>query len=107
MHVKVKDTVLVLQGKDRGSRGKVLSIDRSKNRVLVEGVNKIKKHVRANPKQGVKGGILEREAPVQASNLMVVCPRCSTPTRVGFAVLADGGKARQCKRDGCGQQFDA
>jgi large subunit ribosomal protein L24 len=107
MHVKAKDTVLVLSGKDRGRRGTVLSVDRVKDRALVEGVNVQKKHVRADPRKGVKGGILEREAPLPVSNLMVVCPRCGNPTRVGHEILSSGKKARRCSREGCRQQMDA
>ncbi len=107
MNVKVKDTVLVITGKDKGRRGAVLSIDRVKNRAIVEGVNMMKKHVKANPRQGVKGGVLEREAPLSVSNLMLICPRCGSPTRVGQELLNDGGKARKCKRADCGQQLDS
>jgi large subunit ribosomal protein L24 len=81
MHVKVKDTVLVVTGKDKGKRGQVLSVDHEKQRALVERVNVVKKHSRANPRKGVQGGILEQEAPVHVSNLMLVCPQCSKPTR--------------------------
>ena len=106
MKVKVKDTVVVITGKDKGRRGAVLSIDRAKNRAIIEGVNMMKKHVRANPRQGVKGGILEREASVHVSNLMVVCSRCGVPTRIARETLADGRRARRCKRADCGQQLD-
>ena len=107
MHVKAKDTVLVISGKDRGQRGTVLDVSPEKQRVLVEGVNVQKKHVRADPRKGTKGGILEREAPIHVSNLMLVCPRCGNPTRVGSASLADGKKSRRCVRKDCGQQIDA
>jgi len=107
MAVKVKDEVVVLTGKDRGARGTVLSVDRKKQRAIVEGVNTVKKHARADPRKGVKGGIVSREAPVHVSNLMVVCPRCGEPTRVGHSVLGSGRKARTCKREGCGQQIDS
>jgi large subunit ribosomal protein L24 len=107
MHVRSKDMVLVLSGKDRGRRGSVLSVDPGSSRALVEGVNIQKKHVRADPRKGIKGGILEREAPVHVSNLMVVCPRCGNPTRVGHETLASGKKARRCSRKDCGQQMDA
>ena len=107
MSVRVKDTVVVLSGKDRGRRGAVLSVDVKKSRALVEGVNNQKKHVRADPRKGVKGGILVREASVHVSNLMVVCPRCGSPTRVGHETLANGKKARRCSRKDCGQQMDA
>ena len=107
MNVKSKDTVLVLSGKDRGRRGTVLSVDREKNRVLVEGVNTQKKHVRADPRKGIKGGILEREAPVHVSNLMVVCPNCGNPTRIGHETLKNGKKARRCSRPDCRKQLDS
>lgn len=104
MHVKMKDTVVVLTGKDRGARGTVLSVDRGKQRALVERVNMHKKHVRANPRQGVQGGILEREAPIHVSNLMIVCPQCNEPTRVGRRELSNGRRVRTCKR--CDAQLD-
>ena len=107
MSIKAKDTVIVLTGKDRGARGTVLSVDPQKQRALVEGVNVQKKHVRADPRKGVKGGILEREAPLHTSNLMLVCPRCGNPTRVGHEVLESGKKSRRCSRKDCGQQMDA
>ena len=107
MSIKTKDTVVVVTGKDRGRRGTVLSVDPGKSRVLVEGVNIQKKHVRADPRKGVKGGILEREAPLHTSNLMVVCAVCGSPTRVGHETLANGKKARRCSRKDCGQQMDA
>jgi large subunit ribosomal protein L24 len=107
MSIKTKDTVVVVTGKDRGSRGTVLSVDPGKSRALVEGVNIQKKHVRADPRKGVKGGILEREAPLHMSNLMVVCRVCGNPTRVGHETLANGKKARRCSRKGCGKQLDA
>jgi large subunit ribosomal protein L24 len=81
MHVKVKDTVVVLSGKDKGKRGQVLSVDSEKSRVLVERVHVVKKHSRANPRKGVQGGILEKESPIHSSNVMLVCPQCSAPTR--------------------------
>jgi len=98
MHVRSKDTVLVLTGKSRGLRGRVLSVDPAADRALVEGANMAKKHARANPRKGVKGGVLEREAPVHVSNLMVICPHCDKPTRVGHERLENGRKVRRCKR---------
>lgn len=98
MHVKSKDTVLVLSGKSRGTRGRVLSVLPAAERALVEGANVVKKHSRANPRKGVQGGVLKRESPIHVSNLMVVCPQCNAPTRVGYERLADGRKLRQCKR---------
>jgi large subunit ribosomal protein L24 len=107
MHVKVKDTVLVLSGKSAGKRGKVLSVEVDKERAIVEGVNIVKRHSRGNPRKGVKGGILEREAPIHVSNLMLVCPRCGLPTRARKQVSAEGARRRTCRRDGCAAQIDS
>ena len=104
MKVKAKDTVVVLSGKDAGRQGTVLSVDRAAERVVVEGINMMKKHVRADPRKGTQGGVLEREAPVHVSNLMVVCPRCNEPTRVGRERAGNGRLARKCKR--CDGQID-
>ena len=105
-HVRAKDTVLVLTGKSRGKRGTVLSIDRDKDRALVEGVNMMKKHVRANPRQGVQGGIMQREAPIRLANLMLVCPQCGEPTRPRAEILSDGRKIRRCRLADCQAQID-
>jgi large subunit ribosomal protein L24 len=104
VHVKKNDQVLVRVGKDQGVRGKVLRVLPAGNRAVVERVNMIKKHTRPNPQKGVQGGILEREAPIQLSNLMVICPECDRPTRLGSKRFDDGKAARVCKR--CGATFD-
>ena len=106
MHVKAKDEVVLLKGKDQGKRGAVLSVDRAAARALVEGLNMVKKHSRADPRKGVQGGIVEREASIHVSNLMVVCPACGEPTRVGHRREDGGRKARTCKRAACGQPID-
>jgi large subunit ribosomal protein L24 len=103
MHVRKGDTVVVLTGKDRGKRGKVLRVLPKENRVVVEGVNKQKKHQRPSPKV-LQGGIITREGPIHASNVMVYCMKCHRPTRVGRVRLADGTRARVCKA--CGEQLD-
>ena len=95
--VRRKDTVLVIAGKDSGKKGKVLRIITKKSAALVEGVNFIRRHTRPNPQKNVKGGIVEREAPVHVSNLMVVCPECSKAVRVGHRRLEDGRKVRICR----------
>ncbi len=104
VHIKRNDIVRVISGKDRGKTGKVLRVFPREERAVVEGLNKIMKHVRANPQQGIAGGILEREAPIHVSNLMVVCPSCNQPTRVGYAYLSDGSKVRVCKK--CNANID-
>jgi len=96
-HIRKNDTVLVTSGKDRGKQGKVLRVNASKGTAIVERVNFTKKHTRANPQKNVKGGILEREAPIRLSNLQLICPSCGERTRVGSHVSADG-VARVCKK---------
>jgi large subunit ribosomal protein L24 len=104
MHVRTKDTVLVLSGKDKGKRGEIRSVNRDDGRIVVAGVNIVRKHAKPNPKKGHQGGILEQEAPIQASNVMLVCPKCSDPTRSKASRTQDGRSARACRR--CGAQMD-
>jgi large subunit ribosomal protein L24 len=96
--VRKNDNVLVISGRDRGKRGRVLQVLPEKNRVIVEGVNVIKRHTRPNPQRQIKGGIVEREASLHASNVQLVCPECGAPTRVGRQVLGDGRKVRICRK---------
>jgi large subunit ribosomal protein L24 len=96
--LKKNDTVLVKSGRDRGKRGRVLSVVRAKNRLVVEGVNFIKRHTKPNPQKGVKGGIVEREAPLAASNVQLVCPECGAATRLGRRRLDDGRSVRICRK---------
>jgi large subunit ribosomal protein L24 len=97
--VKKNDTVQVLAGRDRGKRGKVTRVITKDERVVVEGVNIRKRHTKAQ-RPGEQAGIVEFPAPLAASNVNVVCPKCDRPTRVGFRVLEDGKKVRVCRRDG-------
>jgi large subunit ribosomal protein L24 len=96
--IRRNDNVLVIAGKDRGKRGRVLKVIPGKNRLIVEGVNMIKRHTRANPGKNVQGGIVEREASLAASNVQLVCPECGAQTRVGRKVLGDGRKVRICRK---------
>ena len=96
--VRKNDNVVVVTGKDRGKRGRVLKVLPDRNRLVVEGVNFIKRHTRPNPRQNVKGGIVEREAALEASNVQIVCPECGVPTRVGRQLLGDGRKVRVCRK---------
>ena len=98
MNLRKNDTVQVIAGRDAGKQGKVVKILREKNRVIVQGVGFIKKHTRPNPQRNVKGGIAEREAPIHASNVMIVCGECNKRTRIGHKVMGDGKKARICRR---------
>ena len=91
--VKKNDNVLVIAGRDRGKRGRVLRVLPVTNGVVVEGVNIMKKHTKPNPQRNVKGGIVERETTMNASKVQLVCPQCGEPTRVGHQLLEDGRKA--------------
>ncbi len=92
------DKVMVISGKDAGKVGKVLKILRKKDRVLVEKVNMVKRHMRPNPYRQQPGGIVEKEMPIHVSNLMVVCSACAKPSRVGYRYTEDGKKVRFCKK---------
>lgn len=96
--VRKNDSVVVVSGKDRGKRGRVLKVLPDRNRVVIEGVNFVKRHTRPNPRANVKGGIVEREASVHASNVQIVCPECGAATRVGRELLGDGRKVRVCRK---------
>ena len=103
--VRKNDNVLVTTGKDRGKRGRVLKVLPTTNRVVVEGVNMIKRHTKPRPaprksgsQQVIPGGVIEREAPLHASNVQVVCPECGKATRIGRRILGDGRKVRICRK---------
>jgi len=96
--VRKNDNVIVITGRDRGKRGRVLRVLPDKTRVIIEGVNFIKRHTKANPQKNVKGGIVEREASVHASNVQIVCPECGKPTRAGARRLDDGTRVRVCRK---------
>jgi large subunit ribosomal protein L24 len=102
VHVKKGDTVAVITGKNLGKRGKVLQVFPATSRVLVEGVNIVKRHTR--PTQALpQGGIVEKEAPIDSSNVMLVCSKCSQPTRVAKKMI-DQKYYRACKK--CGEIID-
>jgi len=96
--IKTKDKVVVLTGKDKGKTGEVLKVFPAENRVVVQGVNVVKKHTR--PSARSQGGIVEMEAPIDVSNVAHLDPKDNKPTRVGFKVLEDGRKVRVAKRSG-------
>ena len=100
IRVRKNDLVEVVAGKDKGKRGKVLQVLREKNRVIVQGVNFIKRHTKPNPQRNIKGGIAEREAPMHVSNVMIVSPDDDKRTRMGSKLLPDGSKARIGRRSG-------
>jgi large subunit ribosomal protein L24 len=103
MKIRRNDTVLVITGKDKGKKGKVRLAYPKKERILVEGVNFIKRHIRATG-QVRQAGIIEREAPIQVSNVMLLCNKCNHPTRIGFHTLEDGRRVRICRS--CGEVID-
>jgi large subunit ribosomal protein L24 len=118
LKVRKDDTVQVIKGKDSGKRGRVIEVQPSANKVLVENLNMIKRHQRPRPLQNsnrmggpsiIPGGIVERPAPLNASNVMVVCPTCKRPTRVGTVIKTVKDKQiriRVCKHADCGQEID-
>jgi large subunit ribosomal protein L24 len=96
--IRRNDTVAVTAGKDRGKKGRVIKVVTEKNRLVVEGVNLIKRHTRPNPAKNIKGGVISREASLHASNVQLVCPECGATTRIGHKVLDDGRKVRICRK---------
>ncbi len=98
--IKKNDQVLVIAGRDRGAKGRVLRMLPAKGMAIVERVNLVKRHTRANPQRGVQGGILEKEAPIQLSNLMLIDPTSGEATRVGRRRLEDGSAVRVAKKSG-------
>ena len=100
VHVRKGDTVLVTTGKDRGKKGKVISVEPEKSRVIIDGINIVKRHTRPTQKLP-QGGIFEKPAPVHSSNVMLYCTKCNTPTRISKKILGDGKKVRVCKN--CGE----
>ena len=98
--VRRNDTVSINTGKDRGKRGRVLKVLPAKNRLIVEGVNLIKRHTRPNPQRNIKGGIVEREAAIHVSNVALLDPKSDKPTKVGFKFLEDGRKVRFARASG-------
>ncbi|HEX4998243.1 MAG TPA: 50S ribosomal protein L24 [Terriglobia bacterium] len=101
--IRKNDEVYVLRGKDRGKTGRVLIVMPRDGKIVVEGVQMIKRHTRQNPQKNIKGGIVEKEAPIQLSNVALVCKSCGKHTRSGALVLADGRRARACKK--CGAEI--
>lgn len=103
MHVRSNDTVVVISGKDKGKKGKVISASPKTGKVIVEGVAMATKHQKPR-QQGAPGGIIHKEAAIDASNVMLVCGKCGEATRSAHKVLEDGSKVRVCKQ--CGTAFE-
>ncbi|MBK5092239.1 MAG: 50S ribosomal protein L24 [Actinobacteria bacterium] len=102
LHIRKGDTVQVLSGKDRGKRGKVLKVDLENRRIVVEGINRAKKHMRPS-QSNPQGGVIDWELPVDVSNLMLVCPGCETPARVTRKRTDEKSFVKVCKR--CNREF--
>lgn len=103
VHVKKNDVVMVISGKDTGTKGRVLSVDPKTGRILVEGVNMQTKHKKAKSAKQ-QGGRITQEGRVHASNVLIFCDKCDNPTRIGKKILESGDKARCCKK--CGEVID-
>ena len=98
--LKKNDKVIILSGKEKGKIGAVLKVDREAERVIVEKINVVKRHTKPSA-ASAQGGIVEKEAPIHISNLMIICNKCAEPTRIGKRILDDGSKVRVCKK--CGE----
>jgi len=103
LRIKKGDTVLILSGKDKDKKGRILVVMPKKEKVIVEGVNIIKKHQKPSRKYP-QGGIIEKEHPIHISKVLLICPKCDKPTRIGARFLEDGRKVRICKK--CGEVID-
>ena len=103
MQIRRNDSVIVISGKERGKTGKVLRVHREKNSVIIERVNLVKRHTKPRGPQQ-PGGIVEKEAAIDASNVMILCDKCNAPVRVGRKMLSDGKKIRICRR--CKEALD-
>lgn len=103
LHVKTGDNVMIMSGKDKGKKGKVLEVSPKEAKIIVEGLNMVTKHVKPK-KMGQQGGIIKAEGALYACKVMPVCPKCGKATRVGH-VIKDDKKLRVCKHANCGEQF--
>ncbi len=103
MNIRRDDNVLVTAGRERGKTGKVRQVLVDDSRVVVEGVNIVKRHMKPRSATARQAGIIEKEAPLHVSNVALLCPKCNKPTRVGHRFLPDGSKVRYCKR--CNEQI--
>lgn len=103
--IRKNDKVKVLSGKEAGRQGKVIKIFTDKGKALVERINMVKRHTKPGGKVGQQGGIIEKEAPLSLAKLMLVCPKCSKPSRVGIKQLDSGERVRVCKK--CSEQIDS
>jgi large subunit ribosomal protein L24 len=103
VQIRKNDSVMVISGKERGKTGKVLRVNPKEDAVIIERINVVKRHTKPRGPQQA-GGIVEKEALIPASNIMIMCDKCNAPVRIGQKVLADGNKVRVCRR--CGEALD-
>lgn len=103
LNVKTGDRVMIIAGKDKGKTGSVKKTNPSESKLIVEGANMVTKAQKANPMAGIQGGLIKLEAPLDSSNVMIVCPSCEKPTRIKHDIV-EGKKIRVCKK--CGEQLD-
>jgi large subunit ribosomal protein L24 len=103
LNIKKNDTVMVMSGDEKGKKGRVISVLSSDNRILIERINMIKKHMKPSKKYS-QGGIIEKEAPINRSNIMLVCTKCDKTTKISQKILENGEKIRSCKK--CGEVID-
>jgi large subunit ribosomal protein L24 len=103
VQIRKNDSVMVISGKERGKTGKVLRVNPKEDAVIIERINIVKRHTKPRGPQQA-GGIIEKEASIPASNIMIMCDKCNAPVRVGQKLLADGNKVRVCRR--CGEALD-
>ena len=103
MKIRNNDKVMIISGKDKSKVGKVVKILKDKNKVLVEGLNMVKRHVKPNPYKQEQGGIKDMETPVHISNVKVICDACTNPTKIGYRHTEDDKKIRYCKK--CDENF--
>jgi large subunit ribosomal protein L24 len=102
--IKKNDTVMIITGREKGKTGKVLRVLREKNRVVIERLHMVKRHQKPRGQQGQGGGVIEKEASIDLSNVMIMCDRCNAPARIGSRRLEDGSGVRTCRR--CGETID-
>jgi large subunit ribosomal protein L24 len=102
-HIKKNDLIMVTHGKEKGKSGRVLKVFPEKKKVLIEKINFVKRHSRPHGQQR-RGGIIEKEAPLQISNVMLLCEKCNKPVRIGHRIVEGGKKVRVCRK--CGEIFD-
>ncbi|NMM63511.1 50S ribosomal protein L24 [Clostridium sp. P21] len=102
IHVRKKDTVMVISGKDKGKTGEVLAVMPKTGKVIVKGINEVTKHQKPN-RANMQGGIIKKEAPIYSSKVMLYCDKCKSVTRISHKLLEDGTKVRVCKK--CGETF--